>query len=133
MTMNAQLAPLIYVSLFTALLWVPYVLNRLLVGGVEATFGYPAAPAVLSPWATRLRAAHANAIENLVVFAVLVLAAQVSRVSTPIIATAGWLYLSARILHAVAYALGVPWLRTLAFGGGFIAQMMVAWQLVGIR
>ncbi|EPR14784.1 MULTISPECIES: MAPEG family protein [Sphingobium] len=129
--MKAELAPLVWVSIFTALLWVPYVLNRMVVAGIGATVGNPSdPPAPLSPWARRLRAAHANAIENLVVFAALVLAAELSSISTPIIVAAGWLYLWSRILHAVIYALGIPWLRTIAFTGGFVAQMMVAWALV---
>ena len=44
---------------------------------------------------------------------------------------AGSLYLWSRVAHAVTYTLGVPWLRTLAFMGGFAAQMLVAWQVLG--
>jgi uncharacterized MAPEG superfamily protein len=128
--MKPELESLIWVSSFTAVLWMPYVLNRLAVGGLAATVGYPADPLALAPWAQRLRAAHANAVENLVVFAALILAAQIMGVSTPAIAKAGALYLWSRILHAITYTLGVPWLRTLAFVGGFAAQMIVAWQLV---
>ena len=43
---------------------------------------------------------------------------------------AGGLYLWSRIVHAIAYSLGVPWVRTIAFVGGFAAQMMIAWQLL---
>src|SRR6478735_3136684 len=122
---------LILVSTFTALLWAPYMLNRILVRGIAATVGYPVDPPALAPWAERLRAAHANAIENLAVFAALVLTAQMLGVSTPSTALAGWLYLWSRVVHAIAYTLAVPWLRTLAFTGGFLAQMIVAFQLLG--
>jgi MAPEG family protein len=128
--MKPEMSSLVLISTFTGLLWIPYVLNRIAVRGVVSTVGYPVDPPPLSPWAQRLRAAHANAVENLVVFAALVLAAQVFDISTPVTALAGSLYLWSRVTHAIVYTLGVPWLRTLAFTGGFVAQMLVAWQLL---
>ena len=128
--MNTEISSLVWVSSFTALLWIPYVLNRIAVAGIAATVGYPAEPPELSPWVRRLRAAHANAVENLVVFAALVLAAQLLGVSTPATVAAATLYLWSRILHAVTYTLGISWLRTIAFTGGFAAQMILASTLV---
>lgn len=128
--MKPEMTSLVLVSTFTGLLWMPYVLNRMLVRGISSTVGYPVDPPPLASWAQRLRAAHANAVENLVVFAALILAAQVLNISTPVTALAGSLYLYSRVAHAVTYTLGVPWLRTLAFVGGFAAQMLVAWQLL---
>lgn len=128
--MNTELASLVRVSTFTALLWMPYVVNRMMVRGIPATVGYPNDPEPLARWAQRLRAAHANAVENLVVFAALVLAAQALGISTAVTAAAGPLYLWSRVAHAVTYTFRVPWLRTLAFVGGFAAQMMVAWELL---
>ena len=40
------------------------------------------------------------------------------------------LYFWARIVHWFAYTAALPWARTLAFAGGFIAQMILAWQLI---
>lgn len=128
--MKTEIASLVWVSAFTGVLWVPYVLNRILVRGIVSTVGYPVDPPPLAPWAQRLRAAHANAVENLAVFAALTLAAHAAGVATPVTAMAGALYLWSRVLHAVVYTLGVPWLRTVAFTGGFVAQMMVAWELL---
>ena len=128
--MSTELTSLVEVSTFTAVLWIPYVLNRMIVRGIPATVGYPNDPEPLAHWAQRLRAAHANAVENLVVFAALVLAAHALGVGTPVTAAAGPLYLWSRVAHAVTYTFRVPWLRTLAFVGGFAAQMMVAWELL---
>lgn len=128
--MSTELTSLVEVSTFTALLWVPYVLNRMIVRGIPATVGYPNDPEPLARWAQRLRAAHANAVENLAVFAALVLAAHALGVSTPVTAAAGPLYLWSRVAHAVTYTFRVPWLRTLAFVGGFAAQMLVAWEVL---
>jgi len=128
--MKPEMTWLILASTFTGLLWVPYMLNRIAVRGIASTVGYPDAPPPLAPWAQRLQAAHANAVENLVVFAALILAAQVLNVGAPVTEQAGSLYLWSRVAHAVTYTFGVPWLRTLAFMGGFAAQMMVAWVLL---
>lgn len=130
--MKSEMTSLVLASTFTGMLWMPYVLNRMVVRGIASTVGYPVDPPPLAPWAQRLRAAHANAVENLVVFAALVLAAQVLNISTPVTVLAGSLYLWSRVAHAVTYTLGVPWLRTLAFVGGFAAQMLVAWQLLEV-
>ena len=128
--MRTEIASLVWVSTFTGVLWIPYVLNRMVVRGIVSTVGYPVDPPPLAPWAQRLRAAHANAVENLVVFAALILAAQAMGISTPLTAMAGTLYLWSRVLHAVVYTMALPWLRTVAFTGGFVAQMMVAWELL---
>src|SRR5215813_8079867 len=128
--MKTEIASLVWVSAFTGVLWIPYVLNRIVVRGIVSTVGYPVDPPPLAPWAQRLRAAHANAVENLVVFAALILAAQAMGVSTAVTGAAGPLYLWSRVAHAVTYTFRLPWLRTLAFVGGFAAQMMVAWELL---
>ena len=73
--MKPEIAYLVWVTIFTALIWIPYILDRIAVWGLTDTVGYPEAPKPQSPWARRMKAAHANAIENLVVFATLVLVA----------------------------------------------------------
>jgi uncharacterized MAPEG superfamily protein len=74
--------------------------------------------------------AHLNAVENLVIFATLVLAAQAANVTNSVTATACVVYFWARVAHLGAYTFGVPWVRTLAFAVGFFAQAAIAWQLV---
>jgi uncharacterized MAPEG superfamily protein len=118
--MTTELLYLTFATVLTGLLWIPYILDRIAVGGLADAVGYPAHPKAQSPWAQRLMRAHANAIENLVVFAALVLAAQ----------AAGVVYFWARVVHAGAHTAAVPWLRTLAFTIGFLAQATLAWQLL---
>jgi uncharacterized MAPEG superfamily protein len=71
-----------------------------------------------------------NAVENLVIFATLVLAAQAANVTNNVTATACVVYFWARVVHLGAYTLAVPWVRTLAFAVGFFAQAAIAWQLL---
>ncbi len=128
--MKTELFYLVLAASLTGLLWVPYVLDRFAVWGIADTVGYPASPKPLHPWAARLMKAHANAVENLVVFAALVLAAQALGVGNGVTAGAAAAYFWARVVHPVAYLLAVPWLRTLAFTVGFFAQAAIAWQVL---
>ena len=128
--MKTELLYLTLVTAFTGLLWVPYILDRLMVRGIGDAVGYPDNPKPQSARAQRLMKAHANAVENLVVFAGLVLVAQAVGLSNAAIATACAVYFWARIVHALAYTFAVPWVRTLAFTVGFFAQAVIACQLL---
>ena len=128
--MKTELLYLAFVTALTGLLWVPYILDRLLVRGLMDAVGYPDNPKPQSPWAQRLMKAHANAVENLVVFATLVLLAHSAGVTSTAIGTATVVYFWARLVHALAYTFAIPWVRTLSFTVGFLAQAVVAWQLL---
>jgi len=127
---KTELLYLTSVTALTGLLWVPYILDRIAVWGLTDTVGYPANPKPQSAWAERLIKAHYNAVENLVVFAALVLAAQAAGLSNSATATACVVYFWARVVHVLAYTFAVPWVRTLAFAVGFFAQATLAWQLL---
>lgn len=128
--MKTELLWLVLVTAMTAVLWVPYILDRILRWGLLQAVGYPANPPPQSPWAQRLKAAHANAVENLVVFAPLVLVAQATGVSDAATLLAAQAYFWARLVHAVSYALGIPWVRTLAFAAGVACQLTFAARLL---
>ncbi len=128
--MKTELLYLTYVAAFTGLLWVPYILDRLFVRGLISAVGYPENPKPQSPWAQRLMKAHTNAIENLPVFAALVLVANAIGLSNNIIGMASIVYFGARIVHAVSYTFGILFVRTLAHTVGFFAQAAIAWQIL---
>jgi uncharacterized MAPEG superfamily protein len=128
--MSAELKYLALVSALTGLLWVPYILNEIMVRGLTDAVGYPENPKPLARWAQRLKAAHYNAVENLVVFAALVLIACVAGIHEPALATAACVYFWARVVHAAAYTFAVPWVRTLSFVVGFAMQMWIAWVIL---
>ncbi len=130
--MSHELFWLVVTAAMTGLMWVPYILDRIMVRGVTGAMANPSpGDKPQSVWAQRLMAAHVNAVENLVIFAPLVLAAQDLNVnvSTPTTAFACALYFWSRLVHVVVYTLGIPVLRTLAFVGGFVAQVMLALAL----
>ena len=128
--MTSELMNLTWVTALTAVLWMPYVLNLISVRGLLDAVGYPENPKPLSGWATKMKAAHVNAIENLVVFAALVLIANAAGVSNNITVLACEVYFWARMVHVVAYTFAVPWVRTLAFATGFGCQVALLLQLL---
>jgi uncharacterized MAPEG superfamily protein len=125
-----ELTYLSWVTVFTALMWMPYILNTIVVRGLINAVGYSDNPKPLAPWAARMKQAHSNAIENLVVFGLLIFVAQAAGANNETTALASAIYFYARIVHFVTYSLGVPWVRTLAFAVGFMCQISLALQIL---
>ncbi|MDD2724283.1 MAG: MAPEG family protein [Methylovulum sp.] len=131
--LSTELYWLTLTTIMTALIWLPYIINRL----VE----HSPWPALMNPqpdlrpeakWAERLMRAHDNAVENLVIFAPLVLALQMTGSSTALTATACIVYFFTRLCHLLLYTFGVPLLRTIAFFIGFLCQMVLALSILGV-
>jgi uncharacterized MAPEG superfamily protein len=124
--MTHELFWLVLTIIQTGLLWVVYMIDRVMVRGLEATLDNPGPNAIpQSPWAQRLMAAHANAVENLVLFAPLVIILHILNISSGLTITACVLYFSARLAHAVIYAWGVPLFRTLSFLASWTALVIL--------
>jgi len=121
---------LVWVTTLTAVLWVPYTLNVIAVRGLMDAVGYPADPKSLATWAEKMKCAHYNAVENLVVFATLVLVAHAAGVSNETTVLACSVYFWARLVHVIAYTFAIPWVRTLTFVAGFVCQVAIILQLV---
>ena len=81
-------------------------------------------------WPGRARRAHLNMIENLVLFAALVLIAAVAGKANATTAMGAMIFFWARLAYALIYLIGIPWLRTLAWLVGVIGMAMIAWVLL---
>ena len=130
--MKTELFWLTLSTLVVALYWVPYVLNRITVQGLMGALQNPSKdepePAA---WAVRAQKAHVVAIENLPVFAALILISQQMHVNSPVIPGAAMLYFFGMLAHFVLFTLGIPYLRTLAFAiAGFGSEVAVALALL---
>ena len=84
----------------------------------------------IAGWAGRARRAHLNMIENLVLFAALVLIAAAAGKANAMTAMGAMIFFWARLAYAVIYLIGLPWLRTLAWFVGVIGMAMIAWVLL---
>jgi uncharacterized MAPEG superfamily protein len=80
-------------------------------------------------FAGRARRAHLNMLENMVLFSALVLIAVVANKTNATTAMGALIFFWARLVYAVIYLLGVPWLRTLAWAVSVIGMVMVALPL----
>lgn len=78
-----------------------------------------------SPRTGRLRRAVNNHFEALAFFIIAVVLVQFTQSNGGLTAVCAWVYLIARALYVPAYALGwSPW-RSLIFGAGFLATMVM--------
>jgi uncharacterized MAPEG superfamily protein len=130
--MSRELMWLTLTVILTGVLWIPYILDRIMVRGVKGAMANPSRrDKPQSAWAERLYFAHTNAVENLIIFAPLVLILDIQGYSTTGTAVACAVYFWARLAHAIVYTMGIPVLRTLAFTVGFFAQAALVLGVFG--
>ena len=130
--MSRELTWLTLTVILTGVLWIPYILDRIMTRGLMGAMANPSrGDKPQSAWAQRLYFAHTNAVENLVIFATLVLILDAQGHSTATTAMACAIYFWARLAHAIVYTMGVPVLRTLAFAVGFAAQVALVIAIFG--
>jgi len=85
---------------------------------------------VMTGFAGRAKRAHLNMLENMVLFSALVLIAVVAQKTNAMTALGALIFFWARLLYAVIYLIGIPWLRTLAWFVSVIGMAMIAIQLL---
>lgn len=130
--MTKELLWLTLTIILTGVLWVPYIIDRAMVRGLMGAMANPSRhDKPQSAWAQRLYFAHTNAVENLIIFAPLVLILDAQGHSTDGTVLACAVYFWARLAHAIVYTMGVPVLRTLAFTVGFLAQAALVLAVFG--
>ena len=106
-------------------------IGRAIARGLAGAMGYAReGQAPHAPWAERALLAHRNGVENLVLFAALVLTAHTIGLSNTVTQTACAVYFFARLVHFAVYAMGIPVIRTLAFAMGFGAQIAIAVEIL---
>lgn len=129
--MSEELFWLTLTVILTGLLFAPYAIDRVMVRGLMGAMANPSPDdRPQSPWAQRLQKAHYNAVENLVLFAALVLTANAIGLADPAIGTAAVVYFWARVVHAAVYTFGIPWVRTLSWTVGWLALAVIAWKIL---
>jgi uncharacterized MAPEG superfamily protein len=81
-------------------------------------------------WAGRAARAHRNMLENLVLFAALVLVVSVAGRSNGMTVLGAELFVWGRLAFAVIYVIGLPWLRTLAWAVSMIGLVLMFLQVI---
>lgn len=71
----------------------------------------------------------ANHLEDMALFAPLVLVADLADISTPLTQLGAGLFVVGRAAFSVIYALGVPVLRSVAWGVGVAGLLLIATEI----
>jgi uncharacterized MAPEG superfamily protein len=124
---------LVLTCLATGMMWLAYVLNRIIEMGLWPALKNPQPDTQPdASWAFRAERAHANAVENLVIFAPLAIAVAMTGTGTTMTALAAMVYFFARLAHYFIYTLGIPLLRTMAFATGVVCQFLLGLTILGL-
>ena len=126
-------------SELTMLVWsVALTFVQMLVAAAGANFavGLPTlagnrdnVPAITG-WAGRARRAHANMLESLVLFAPLVLVTEIANRNNYMTGLGVQLFFWARLVYAIVYIAGVPWVRTAVWAVSVIGLILIFLQLL---
>ena len=131
--MTAELFYLLLTAMLTGVLWIPVVTGYVLSRGPLKPSDYKiASTSPLPHWVNRANRAHMNAVENLVIFAAVVLVAHAAGVSTAVTQIAAAVYFYARAAHAVVHITGFSLFmaRTMLFTVGWIAFAAIAIEVL---
>lgn len=80
--------------------------------------------------ALRAQRAHLNMLENIVIFAIFVIVAQLTGRANATTALGTTLFFWARLVYALVYLAGIPWARTAVWAVSFVGIVMVGSQLI---
>ena len=122
-------------SLLVASVVLAFVQMLVAVSGATLQVGLPALagnreglPDIIG-WSGRAARAHRNMLESLVLFAALVLVAQAAGRLNEMTALGAHLFFWARLVYAVVYLAGIPWLRTAIWAVSMVGLALIVLQL----
>ena len=117
-------------SVLCLLLWIPYIIARIRTHGANPDDYRELPEQDSTAFLKRANRAHVNLVENLPVFAVLVLILHVTDEASSATALAAAVFFWARVAHAIVFWGGWPYVRTLAFAVGWLATLYLAWVVL---
>jgi len=83
-----------------------------------------------SGWVGRAQRAHRNMLESLPLFIALILVAHIASPGNATVLLGAQLFFWARLVYAVIYVAGIPWLRTVTWLVSIIGLVLIFLQLV---
>jgi uncharacterized MAPEG superfamily protein len=135
--MRSELFYLTLTTIFTGCMWIPY-------GGYiifhdsegkftlfrGAAWGNRNKMPELPEFSKRAQRAHNNSVENLVIFGSLVLIINVLGISNATTQTAVMVYWWLRVAQWLVYLIGIGYLRSFLWIGGWVCQLILAAQIL---
>lgn len=128
--MKPELALLVWAVLLTFVQMLVAVMGATLQVGLPTLAGNREALAPCTGWAGRATRAHHNMLENLVLFAALVLVAVAAGRTNGTTLLGAQLFFWARLAYALVYLAGIAWLRTAVWLVSVIGLALIFSQLL---
>lgn len=128
--MKPELTLLVWATLLTVVQAVVAVQGAMMQVGLPMLAGNREGMPEIKGWGGRAARAHRNMIENLVLFAALVLAAVAAGKTNDMTLLGAQIFLYARVAYALVYLIGLPWLRTGVWAVSVVGLAMIFLQLV---
>ena len=128
--MKPELSLLVWAGLLTLVQAVVAVQGALMQVGLAKLAGNRDGLPEITGWGGRAARAHRNMLENLVLFAILVLVAVIAGKTNSATLMGAQIFLGARIVYALVYIAGIPWLRTAVWGISVVGLAMIFLQLI---
>ncbi len=111
-------------------LWIPIVIERVLRIGLSETTGNNLDEKMVPVWAKRLKRAHRNLVDNIIIFGILILILQVADKNSDTTGFASLIFFYARLVQSMSHIFGVTWVRTISFLIGWLATAVIFFVLI---
>ena len=128
--MTIELSLLLWSAALALVLVVVSVIGAQMQVGLPPLIGNRDGMPEITGWAGRAQRAHRNLLENLVLFAILVLVARSLAITNAATELGAYLFFWGRVAHAGFYIAGLPWVRTAAWAVSVLGMGMIFVQLV---
>ena len=128
--MSVELQLLVCAVALTVVQVVVALLGSITQVGMPPLMGNREGLAEFTGWVGRAHRAHRNMLENLVLFAALVLVAHAAGISNAMTVLGAQLFLWGRAAFAVIYIIGIPYLRTAAWTVALAGLVLIFLQVI---
>ena len=119
-------------TVWIAIAWVPYVLDRIMVRGLAGSMANPSPDlAPQSDWAVRAKAAHIVAIQAFSAFAPLAILAMIRIPEDGYPNILAMTFFIGIFAHYVIYVIGITVLRTLSFSLAALSTLALGLRVLG--
>ena len=128
--MKPEMTLLVWAALLTVVQAVVAAQGAMMQVGLPTLAGNREGISEIKGWAGRAARAHRNMLENLVLFAALVLVAVAAGKTNGTTLMGAQIFFWARLVYAPVYIAGIPWLRTGVWAVSIVGLAMIFLQLV---
>ena len=128
--MTVELTMLVYSVILTFLIISVPAIGGILQNGLATQAGARDGLPEPTVFMKRARRLQDKMIENMGLFVPLVLVAQSAGISNAETVMGAQIFVVARLLHALIYLAGIPWLRPVAWAGAVLGMVMIGSALV---